>query len=293
MDQPSTPGPVQIIAPVLAVVAAMACFQVGAAFAKGLFPAVGPWGAATLRMLLGALILLALTRPWRNWPKPTPSLWPLLGLGLATAGTIGMFYQSIDRLPLGVAIAIQFLGPLSIALFGSRRPIDLIWAGLAATGVWLLVDIGGFTHPLDPIGLAWAIGAGAAWAAYILCGRVASQAFGRSTAAMSFGLAALLVLPAGVHQAGMNLISTDLIPLAMLVAILSTAIPGVLELYAMGHMPARTFAVFMSLEPAFGVLSGLVILGERLALAQVLGVIIVMVAAAGATWVSGRTTQPA
>jgi inner membrane transporter RhtA len=281
-----------LIAPVLAVIAAMACFQVGAAFAKGLFPAVGPLGAATIRMVLGAVILLAMARPWRTWPQGAPIM-PLLGLGVSTAATIGMFYQAINHLPLGVAIAIQFLGPLSIALFGSRRPTDLIWAVLAAAGVWLLVGVGGVDKPLHPVGIAWSLGAGAGWAGYILFGRAASGVFGASTAALAFSVAAILILPMGVYQVGAALLSPALIPLALLVALFSTVIPGRLELYAMGHMPARTFAVFMSLEPAFAILSGLVILGERLAPAQVLGIGVVMTAAAGATWASGRAAQPA
>lgn len=281
-----------LVAPVLAVIAAMACFQGGAAFAKGLFPAVGPLGAATIRMGLGAAILMAMSRPWRTWPKGAP-LWPLLGLGVSTAVTIGMFYQAINHLPLGVAIAIQFLGPLSIALFGSRKPTDLIWAVLAAAGVWLLVGPGDIDRPLDPVGIAWSLGAGAGWAGYILCGRAASGVFGASTAALAFSIAAILILPMGVYQAGTALLSPAVIPLAVLVALFSTVIPGRLELFAMGRMPARTFAVFMSLEPAFAILAGLFILGERLTAAQLLGISVVMAAAAGATWASGRAAQSA
>lgn len=290
MDQPPPANPVLRLAPVLAVVTAMACFQVGAAFAKGLFPAVGPQGAATIRMVLGAAILLALTRPWRNWPGATP-VWPLLGLGLSMAAVIGMFYQAIGRLPMGVAISLQFLGPLAIALFGSRKPTDLVWAALTAGGVWLLVGVNRPTLALDPVGIAWALGAAVGWAAYILVGRVASRAFGASTAAVSVSVAAILILPVGVHHAGAALLDPGLIPLALLVALFSTAVPGWLELYAMPRMPARTFAVFMSLEPAFAVLSGLIILGERLALEQIAGVAVVMAAAAGATWNSAPTTS--
>lgn len=283
-------SPTSAVLPMLAVVAAMACFQVGAALAKGLFPAVGPFGAATIRMVLGAAILIVVTRPWRHWPQPAPLL-PLLGLGLSTAATIGMFYQAISHLPLGIAISIQFLGPLSIALFGSRRALDLIWAAMAGIGVWLLVGVGGFTHTLDPIGIVWALGAGTGWASYILCGRVASQAFGSSTAALAVTIAAIAILPFGIHQAGAALLSPGLIPLALLVALFSTAIPGMLELYAMPRMPARTFAVFMTLEPAFAILSGLIILGETLATAQIAGIAVVMAAAAGATWNSaGRNS---
>src|SRR5580692_10873429 len=120
--------------PLLATLGAMACFQVGAAFAKTLFPAVGPLGAVTLRLGFGAIMLVAIARPWRNWPRRAP-IWPLLGLGVAAGGAVAMFYLAQSRLPLGVAIALQFLGPLAVAVVGTRRAIDLVWAALAAAGV--------------------------------------------------------------------------------------------------------------------------------------------------------------
>lgn len=287
MDQAEAPGPFGIVLPIMATIAAMAAFQIGAALAKGLFPLVGPQGAATLRLCLGAAMLMAIARPWRAWPRRAPLL-PVLGLGLSMAGVILMFFLAIDRLPLGVAIALQFLGPLTIALFGTRRATDLIWAALAAGGVWCLVGAGPATMILDPVGVAWALGAAASWASYILCGRAASASFGTSTAALAVSVAGLLVMPLGVHHAGISLFSPALIPTALLVALFSTVIPFSLELYALERMPARTFAVYMSLEPAFGVLSGLLILHERLAGVQIFGVAVVIVAAAGAAWSSAR-----
>lgn len=274
----------------MATVAAMASFQIGAALAKGLFPAAGPQGAAALRLCLGAAMLMALARPWRAWPRRAPLL-PVLGLGASMAGAMLMLFLALERLPLGIAIALQFLGPLAIALFGSRRLTDLIWAALAAGGVWSIVGAGAGAAALDPAGVAFALGAAIGWAGYILCGRVAGAAFGTSTAALAVSIAAALVLPVGVHHAGASLASPALIPLALLVAALSTAIPFSLELYALPRMPARTFAVFMSLEPAFGVLSGLLILGERLTGAQTGGVAVVVLAAAGAAW-SGVEEKP-
>lgn len=293
VDKDRAWGPFGIVLPVMATVAAMAAFQVGAAFAKALFPAVGPQGAATLRLCLGAAMLMAISRPWRAWPRGAPVL-AVLGLGLSMAAVILMFYLALDRLPLGVTIALQFLGPLAIALLGSRRPADLVWAVLAAAGVWRLVGAGSAPVTLDLVGVAWALGAAAGWASYILCGRVASASFGTSTAALSVTIAALLAAPVGVYHAGAALLSPALIPLALLVALFSTAIPFSLEFYALPRMPARTFAVFTSLEPAFGVLAGLLILGERLAVAQIGGVAAVVVAAAGASWSSaGRRARDA
>ncbi len=295
MGQVAAPRPVGIVLPIMATIAAMAAFQIGAALAKTLFPAVGPQGAATLRLCLGAAMLMAIARPWRAWPRGAPIL-PVLGLGHSMAGAIPMFYLALDRLPLGVVIALQFLGPSGIALFGSRRPTDLIWAALAAGGVWCLSGAGPATLSVDLVGVAWALGAAGCWATYILCGRAASASFGTSTAALAVSVAAVLVLPVGVHHAGSALLSPALLPIALLVAVFSIAIPFSLEFYALPRMPARTFAIFMSLEPAFGVLSGLVILNERLAGAQISGVAMVMVAAAGAAWSgaghSRRDAQP-
>jgi len=263
----------------------MACFQIGAACAKTLFPAIGPQGAAALRLSLGAAMLLVIVRPWRTWPRRAP-LPALFGLGAATGGAVLMFYLAQSRLPLGVAIALQFLGPLAVAVFGTRRPIDLVWAALAAAGVWWLVGSSARASAINLVGVAYALCAAVAWAAYILCGRIASAAFGGSTAALAASIAAILVLPVGVAQAGTALLAPSLLPMALLVALLSTAIPFSLELYALPRLPARTFATFTSLEPAFGVLSGWVLLGQHLAATQTAGVAVVITAAGGAAWSS-------
>ena len=272
-----------ILLPILAVVAAMAAFQIGGAFAKGLFPVVGPPGAATLRLVIGAVIMLAFTRPWRVPPQGRSWL-PILGLGAAIAASMLMFYQALSRLPLGVTIALQFLGPLTLAILGSRRPVDLIWAALAGLGVWALVGIGFDAAKLDPIGVGWALGAGAGWAAYILFGRAAGSTGGAASAALATLVAAIIVTPLGWHHAGTQLLSLALLPAAMILGLFTSAIPISLEIYAMPRMPTRTYAVFMSLEPVFGALSGLIILGERLTLNQSGGVLCVVIAAAGSAW---------
>lgn len=282
----------QGLLPVAAVVGATALFQVGASVAKGLFPAVGPTGAAAMRLVLGAAMLLIVARPWRAWPAKAPVL-PLIGLGVASAGGVLFFYLAIGRLPQGVAIALQFLGPLGVAIAGSRRPADLIWVALAAVGVWGLVDqdLGSQTGGLDPIGIVWALVAAGSWAAYILWGQTASRAFKGATPALATTIAALAVLPVGVAQAGAEMLQPDLIPLALLVALIAVAIPFSLEMYALPRLPSRTFAVLTSLEPAFGALFGLLLLHERLATAQLAGVAAVIVAAAGAAWSSKPRAQ--
>ncbi len=268
----------------------MACFQIGAALAKGLFPLVGPQGAAALRLSLGAVMLLALVRPWRRWPNPAPVA-GLIGLGLSMAAAIVFFYLAIERLPLGVAISLQFMGPLAVALAGSRQASDLLWVALAAVGVWALVGVGTAPADIDLLGVGFALCAGAGWAGYIFRGKAAGRVFGRSTAGLATGVAALLVLPFGAVQAGAALFSPALLPLAVLVALVSSALPFTLEIYALSRLPARTFATFTSMEPAFAGVSGLVFLGEHLSAAKWLGVALVVTAAAGAVWSSGRVQR--
>lgn len=281
-----------ILLPVAAVLTATAAFQVGASLAKSLFPVLGPQGTATLRIILGALMMLAVARPWRAWPAKAP-LAPLLGLGLASAGAVLFFYLALGRLPQGVAIALQFLGPLGVAVAGSRRAADLLWTALAAAGVWGLVgqDLAAGPGRLDLVGVLWALCAAASWAAYIVWGQAASRAFGHATASLAIGIAALVILPFGVAQAGTNLLRIELLPWALLVALVSTAIPFSLEMYALPRLPAKTFAVLTSLEPAFGALFGLMLLNEILGPPQLLGVAAVIVAAVGAAWTSRPRAQ--
>lgn len=282
----------QVLLPYAAVIGATSAFQGGAALAKSLFPVLGPQGTATLRIILGALMLVAVARPWRRWPARAPLL-SILGLGLATAGAVLFFYLSLGRLPQGVAIALQFLGPLGVAVANSRRTADFVWAALAAAGVWGLVgyDLGDQARAIDPLGVFWALCAAASWAAYILWGQPASRAFGSATAPLALVIASLAVLPVGVQQAGADLLRLDLLPMALLVALISTAIPFTLEMYALNRLPARTFAVLTSIEPMFGAVFGFVVLHEHLAAPQLAGVAAVIVAAAGAAW-TGRPREP-
>jgi inner membrane transporter RhtA len=284
---PRMSGRFDIVLPLAATLAAMAAFQVGASLAKRLFPAVGPEGAAALRLALGAVMLLAIARPWRSWPRSAPLL-PLFGLGVSMGLTITMFYLALSRLPQGIAIALQFLGPLTVAVVGSRRPADLVWALLAGVGVWLMVGVAAARGRIDPLGVAFALAAAAGWANYIIVGRIAGAAFGRATAALAVSIAALVAAPVGLWRAGAGLFSPGLLPLALVVAFLAAALPFSLELYALRRLPARTFAIFTSLEPAIGVLSGFFLLGERLTGFQLAGVAAVVAAAAGAA-----TTRPA
>ena len=276
-------GPIKLLLPVCAVLCAMAGFQLGAGFAKGLFSAIGPQGAAGLRTAIAAVMLNLVFRPWRNWPANAP-WWTVLGLGVSMAMATLAFYMALSRLPQGVTIVLQFLGPLAVALFATRRALDLVWVILALIGVWVLLAPGMAHRGLDSLGVVFALTAAAGWAGYILFGRMAGAAFGGSAPALAMAVAAIIVLPFGVVHAGVALLNPAIWPTVLLVALFSTALPFTLELYAMPRMPARTFAVLMSLEPAFGALSGLFLLHEHLAVLQIVGVVCVIAAAGGATW---------
>lgn len=260
--------------PVLACCVAMTCFQLGAALAKQLFAAVGPMGAAALRLAIGSLVLVAVTRPWRGWPAQVP--WrALLALGASVAGAILFYYLAIDRLPLGIAMPVQFLGPLVLATVMSRGLMDLLWVAFAAAGIWSLLGTGA-GGPIDWLGVAYALGAALSWAGYILAGKAVGDRLGSAAAPASLAIAAFILLPVGVADAGAALLDPAILPLAVLVAIVSATIPFWLELYAMPRLPTRTFSVLMSLEPVFAVLFGLVMLGEQLSLLQTLGVALVI-----------------
>ncbi|MCW2394284.1 EamA family transporter [Sphingobium sp. B8D3C] len=287
----SEPAAGLALLPVLAVVGSTACFQFGAAFAKGLYPSVGPIGASALRILFAALILLVLVRPWRAWPA-RPDWLALLGLGTCVAGAILFFYLAIAHLPLGIAISIQSLGPLTLAACMAKRALHLLWVALAGLGIWCLVGADSAKGALEPVGLLFALIAAACWAGYILCGRRVATSFGAGGAALSLCVAALLVVPVGMMQNGVGLFAPALLPLALLVAILSAAIPLSLELYALPRLPARNFAVLTSLEPAFAVLAGLFMLGERLSAIQLAGIAMVVTASMGSV-MSRRKAMPA
>lgn len=275
--------------PLAAMVAAMASFQIGAAIAKGLFPEIGLLGTAALRFGLSALMLLAILRPWRVRAGRGPVA-AVIALGCSMAMAVICFYSAIQRLPLAIAIALQFLGPLAVAIGASRRPSDLLWAMLAGLGVWMLTAAGGAASGLDLVGVLFALAAAVGWAAYIILGRVAGAGLGSAAAALAVSTGAVITLPIGLLQAGGALFAPEHLPRALTVAVLSSALPFTLELYAMARLPSRTFAVFTCLEPAFAVLVGLIVLHERLALTQLAGVAIVIAGAAGAAWSAGRAS---
>ena len=269
------------------LVAAMASIQIGATFAQRMFPLVGPQGASALRLIFGTAMLTLALRPWRS--RPTPAAWRMiLVYGAAMAGMNLMIYVAMSRIPLGIAVAIEFVGPLGVALWGSRRRLDLVWVAIAGAGLALLLPIGRAVAPLDPVGVACALGAGVCWALYITFGQKAGDLHGVQTTALGMIVAAVIVIPVGVAHAGAALLNPQAIALGAVVGLMSTALPYTLEMVVLTRLPARTFGILMSLEPALGAVAGLILLGQRLTPVQWLAIAAVMIASAGATATAAR-----
>lgn len=270
-----------VVLPIALLLVAMISIQSGASLAKGLFPLIGAAGTTALRLSLAALILCLLMRPWRARLSLASSR-SLLAYGLSLGAMNLLFYLSLKTIPLGIAVALEFTGPLALALFSSRRLLDFVWIALAVFGLWLLLPNPQADVQLDPVGMALALAAGLCWALYIVFGQKAGAEHGSHTVALGTIVAALLVFPIGLSQAGGSLFSLDLLPIALGVAVLSSALPYSLEMVALTRLPARTFSILMSMEPAIAALSGLLFLNERLSLSQWLAISAIILASAGA-----------
>jgi inner membrane transporter RhtA len=268
------------VPPPLLVLGGVASTQFGASFAKGLFDDAGPGGTVFLRTVFAAAVLGLLWRPSvSQHSRRELGLVCLFGVALAAMNL--SFYEAIDRIPLGVAVTLEFAGPLSVAVLGSRRPRDLLWVTLAAAGILLLADIGGGS--IDALGAGLALFAGVCWGSYILLSARVGQAFpGGSGLALAMALAAALLLPVGVVDAGGALLDPRVLAAGAVVAMMSSALPYSLELEALRRLPTGVFGVLMSMEPAVAALAGLVVLGEVLHAREWVAIALVVVASAGA-----------
>jgi inner membrane transporter RhtA len=267
------------------VLAAAGSLQVGAAFAVTLFDELGPGGAAFLRLALAAVVLWAAWRP--AIPSHLPDLWLAGSFGTALGLMNWSIYESMARIPLGVAVTIEFAGPLLVAVLGSRRPLDGLWVTLAAAGIVLLADPGGGS--IDGLGVAFALFAALCWMAYIHLSQRTGQAFpGGSGLALAMAVGALVVLPAGLVQGEAALLEPDLLGSALVVALASSVLPYSLELEALRRLPAAVFGVLMSLEPAVAALAGFVVLGQDLGARELVAIALVVTASAGAAALSSR-----
>ncbi len=268
--------------PVAVILIAILSIQSGASLAKSLFPLVGAPGVTALRIALGTLILVVIFKPWRLRVKKEQRL-PLLFYGLALGAMNYMFYLSIQTIPLGIAVALEFTGPLAVALFSSRRPVDFIWVVLAVLGLWFLLPLGQSVSEIDLTGAALALGAGACWAVYILTGQRAGEEHGPATVALGSLIAAIIFVPLGMAQATDSIWQWSVMPVGFAVAILSTALPYSLEMIALTRLPTRIFGTLMSMEPALAAISGMVFLGETLTFTQTLALCSIIAASMGST----------
>lgn len=263
------------------VVVAVSTLQVGAAFAVTLFDEVGAAGAALLRLGIAALVLLAVWRPSLAGHSRADVL-TAVAFGLALGTMNWAIYSAMDRIPIGVAVTIEFAGPLGVAVALSRRPRDLVWVALAATGILLLTNPFGASD-LDAAGIAFALLAAAAWAVYIpLSARTGAVFPGGRGLAIAMLAGALLIAPAGIAQGGTQLLAPALLVQGAIVALASSVIPYSLEMESLRRIPARVFGVLMSLEPAVAALAGFVVLGQALGALDLAAIGLVVIASAGA-----------
>ncbi len=282
----------QMLVAVAAVVFSMISVTSGAALAKSLFAAIGPEGTTALRNGYGALMLLAFWRPWRSG-RLTLTQWKAVALYGVSLGLMNLlFYSSLQYLPLGLAVAIEFIGPFTLALLTSRRLTDFVWLLLAMAGLALLLPWGDGPLAADPKGIAFALAAGAMWALYIVFGQKASRILpGGHVTSIGITIASLITVPIGLVHSGGAMFAWSSLAVALGVALFSSAIPYSMDMVALRRLPARTFGIMMSLEPAVAALSGLILLGEGLTLRQQFAIGCVMIASFGSTS-SARKVAP-
>jgi inner membrane transporter RhtA len=263
------------------VIGAIASVQFGSAVAATLFARVGPGGAVLLRLLFGTIVVLALWRPQLRG-RGKGDLLAATAFGLVLAGMNLSFYEAIHRIPLGIAVTIEFIGPLAVAIVGSRQWIDLLWVALAAGGIVALAH--GQTHGLDALGAGLALLAGCLWAAYILLNARVGRAFERGTGlALALCVALLATIPYGVVEGGAHLLDARSLALGAAVGMLSSAIPYSFEIEALRRIAPPVFGVLMSLEPALAALAGLIVLGQGLSARAIAGIALVVCASIGAS----------
>lgn len=261
--------------------------QCGAAVAIGLFDDVGPGGTVFLRVAISALLLIAIWRPSLPGAEPTGVRRDVVAFGLVLAGMNFSFYEALDRIPLGIAVTLEFVGPLGVAVLRSRRRLDLAWAALAALGIVLLSPLPGGS--LDLAGMALALLAGCFWGLYIvLTARLGESFTGARGLALALVVATVVLIPAGITQGGSEMLVGGVLLAGLAVAVLSSAVPYSLEMEALRRLPEGVFGVLMSVEPAVAALVGFVGLGQDLSARELIAIAFVLAASAGAL----RSSRP-
>ena len=276
---------------IIAVLISILSVQSGASFSKHLFPMIGAEGTTALRQLFATVVLLAWFRPWSG--GPARQHWGIVALYGAVLGIMNLtFYMAIARIPLGIAVALEFTGPLAVAILSSRRWSDFVWVACAVAGLLMLLPLHGGSSAIDLIGVAWALVAGLCWGIYIIVGqKVSDRVHGGKAVALGMLFSTLFTLPIGMIHAGATLWSWQVLPWGFGIAILSSAIPYSFEMMALKHIPAKTFGLMMSLEPAAAALMALLILHEQLSLWQWLAIGLVIVASAGSSLTAKRAVE--
>jgi inner membrane transporter RhtA len=281
VSAPARAADLRALTPYAALLGATVSLCVGTSLAKSLFPLVGAQGASAYRVGFSALVLCLVWRPWRT-PLAGRDLRAVAAYGAVMGAMNLCFYMAIRTLPLGLAIAIEFTGPLGLALLHARRPSHFAWIGLAVLGLGLLLPLGNPSLALDPVGVGFAAAAAVFWALYIVAGQRTGHLHGGRSVALGMTTAALLVAPFGVAAAGARLLDPAALGLGLVVALISSALPFSLEMVALRGMSKRSFGVMLSLEPAVAALAALLFLGERLVGRQGLAIGLVVAASIGA-----------
>ena len=268
--------------PLLAVLGSVTSLGVGTSLAKQLFPVLGAQGTSALRVGFAALILVCVWRPWR-WPLNRRQAWSLLRFGMALGGMNLMFYMALRSIPFGLAVAIEFSGPLAVAIYHSRRPVDFVWLVLAVIGLALILPtgLGSSALALPPVGIACAVGAAICWALYILLGQRLGHVPSGQAVSLGLACAALVVVPFGVAEAGTKLLAPSVLLFGLMVAAISSALPYTLEMLALRRLPPATFGIALATEPAIAAFMGMLLLGEHLTSVQWLAIACIMGAAMG------------
>jgi inner membrane transporter RhtA len=276
-----------------ALMGSLVSLCVGSTYAKTLFPALGAEGVSALRIGLAMLMLMAVFRPWRRRWQST-DLAPLALYGVTLGLMNLLFYKAIERVPVGLTIALEFIGPLSVALWNSRHARDWLWVALVAIGMGLVLPLQGLDTPgaLDPIGIGFALAAAVCWALYIVFGQRVARRYGRDATPMGMLAGALVVVPFGAFQAGNALLDAQWWLPGLAVALLSSALPYALEMYALNHLPKQTFSILLSLEPVIGAVTGWLMLAEALSQQQLLAMALIVTASMGSAW-GAQSAAPA
>ena len=281
-------SPFQRFVPFLAVLGSVTALGVGTSWAKqALFPVVGAQGTTAVRVGLSALLMLMLWRPWR-WRLSRADAQAVVLYGAALGAMNLMFYLSLQTLPFGLAVAIEFAGPLAVAIWSSRRAVDFVWVALAIVGLALLLPLWLSGSTLDPLGVLYSVGAAVFWALYIVFGKRAGHLHAGQSVSLGLLVAALVVVPVGVAHAGAALLSPSVLLVGVAVAAISSALPISLEMMALKRLPKEAFGIMISMEPAVAALLALALLGERLDTVQWLAIGCIVAASMGSAATARR-----